>query len=153
MKNYFPAIAVLLAALGVAVTLRSPKNSDEYDAVAFGQLPTLVNGRVKPIDTVARTSLLVMQGRQRVKTFEGRTLSPSEWLLDVLYRPDVANTYPVFEIVNPDVLALFDLTTERVTAENATRSPSSRRASRSSIANPSWRTRLRTRTARGFSRR
>jgi ABC-type transport system involved in cytochrome c biogenesis permease subunit len=111
MKTYFPAAAIILAVLAVVVTLRSPTNRDEYDAVGFGRLPTLVNGRVKPIDTVARTSLLVLQGRQRVTTFEGRSLTPAEWLLDVLYRPELANTYPVFEIVHPDVLALFDLTT------------------------------------------
>ncbi len=113
MKNYFPPIAILLALIAVAVTLRSPRNSDEYDVVAFGRLPTLVNGRVKPLDTVARTSLLVMQGSQAVRTFEGRSLAPAEWLLDALYRPEVANTYPVFEIVHPEVLALLDLTPDK----------------------------------------
>ncbi len=110
MKNYFPLAAVLAAIAAVAVTLVPPHNPAQYDVVGFGQLPTLVNGRVKPIDTVARTTLLVLQGRQRVGTFEGQTLMPTEWLLDVLFRPEVANSYPVFEIVHPDVLALFDLT-------------------------------------------
>lgn len=111
MKNYFAPAALLLAVFSVALTLRAPKNPAEYDVVGFSRLPTLVNGRVKPLDTVARTSLLVLQGRQRVTTFEGRSLAPSEWLLDVLYRTELANTYPVFEIVHPEVLALFDLTT------------------------------------------
>ncbi len=110
MKKYFPAIIALLAIVAVALTVRAPRNPDEYDVVGFSRLPTLVNGRVKPLDTVARTTLLVLQGRQRVRTFEGRTLTPGEWLLDALYRPELANTYPVFEIVHPDVLALFDLT-------------------------------------------
>lgn len=111
MKNTFPAIAVVLALAIVAVSLRPSHNRDEFDVVGFSRLPTLVNGRVKPLDTVARTTLLVLQGRQRVTTTEGQTLLAGEWLLDVLYRPDLANTYPVFEIVHPDVLALFDLTT------------------------------------------
>jgi ABC-type transport system involved in cytochrome c biogenesis permease subunit len=111
MKNFFPPLAILLTIVTVAVTLRAPKNPDEYDVVGFSRLPTLVNGRVKPLDTVARTSLLVLQGRQRVKTFEGRSVAPAEWLLDVVYRPEVANGYPVFAIDHPDVLALFDLTT------------------------------------------
>ena len=111
MKNYFPAIAAILALLVVAVSLRPPHNAGDYDVVGFSRLPTLVNGRVKPLDTVARTTLLVLQGRQRVTTPEGATLSPGEWLLDALYRPEIANTYPVFEIVHPDVLAVFDLTT------------------------------------------
>ena len=40
----------------------------------------------------------------------GGWISPAgEWLLDVLYRPKVADTYQTFEIVHPDVLALFNL--------------------------------------------
>jgi ABC-type transport system involved in cytochrome c biogenesis permease subunit len=111
MKKYLPLAAVVVGLLAFAATLRTPRNPADYDVVGFGGLPTLVNGRVKPLDTVARTSLLVFQGRQRVTTSDGRTLMPSEWLLDVLFRPEVANTYPVFEIVHPDVLALFDVTT------------------------------------------
>src|ERR1051326_216525 len=103
MKKYFPALVALSAMLLVALTLRSPRNPDEYDIVTFGRLPTLVNGRVKPFDTVARTSLLMMQGRQRVTTAEGRTLAPTEWLLDVLYRPARVDDYQTFEIVPPEI--------------------------------------------------
>ena len=113
MKSLFPALAALTALVSVAVTLRAPRSSGDYDIVAFGRLPTLVNGRLKPLDTVARTSLLVTQGRQRVSTADGRTISPDEWLLDVLFRPVLANSYQTFEIVHPDVLTLFDLTPEQ----------------------------------------
>src|SRR5688572_1323444 len=113
MKKLFPLLVTLLTIVALAATLRAPRNSDEYDVTGFSRLPTLVNGRVKPLDTVARTSLLMLQGRQTVRSFEGRSLTPSEWLLDVLFRPEKANTYPVFEIVHPEVLALFDLTTEQ----------------------------------------
>ncbi len=100
-------------ALWVGTTLfpRAPKS--DYDLAAFGKLPTLVNGRVKPLDTVARTTLLVLQGRQRVTDKDGRALPPAEWLLDMLFRPAVANTYAVFEVVHPDVLTLFNLTPEQ----------------------------------------
>jgi ABC-type transport system involved in cytochrome c biogenesis permease subunit len=113
MKKYFVPFVVLAALLGVALTLRPTRNPGEYDVVGFGRLPVLVNGRIKPLDTVARTTLLMLQGRQRVATSDERALSPDEWLLDVIYRPEVANSYPTFEIVHPEVLALFDLTTEQ----------------------------------------
>ncbi len=113
MKSFFPALAALAALVTVAVTLRAPRSSGDYDIVAFGRLPTLVNGRLKPLDTVARTSLLITQGRQRVTAADGRTISPDEWLLDVLFRPALANSYQTFEIVHPDVLTLFDLTPEQ----------------------------------------
>ena len=105
-KSLFPALATLAALVAVAVTLRAPRNTSDYDVVGFSRLPTLVNGRLKPLDTVARTTLLLTQGRQRVTTPTGATLTPGEWLLDVLYRPKVADTYQTFEIVHPDVLAL-----------------------------------------------
>jgi ABC-type transport system involved in cytochrome c biogenesis permease subunit len=113
VKSLFPAFVVLTALIAVAGTLRAPQGSGAYDTVAFGRLPTLVNGRLKPLDTVARTSLLVMQGRQRVTTPDGRTLSPDEWLLDVLFQPTLANGYQTFEIVHPDALTLFNLTREQ----------------------------------------
>ena len=112
MKSIFPALTALVAIVAVSITLRAPRNSGDYDFVAFGRLPTLVNGRLKPLDTVARTSLLVSQGRQRVTTADGTAISPDEWLLDVLFRPALANSYQTFEIVHPDVLTLFNLTPE-----------------------------------------
>jgi ABC-type transport system involved in cytochrome c biogenesis permease subunit len=109
MKRYIPTLLTALAVIGVAATLRAPRNPDAYNAVGFGELPTLVNGRIKPLDTVARASLLLLQGRQRVTTPAGQTLVPAEWLLDMLYRPEKADAYQVFEVVHPDVLALLNL--------------------------------------------
>ncbi|MEJ1972358.1 MAG: cytochrome c biogenesis protein ResB [Lacunisphaera sp.] len=100
----------VLAVAFVLASLFPFRPKSEYDLTAFGRLPTLVNGRTKPLDTVARTSLLVLQGRQRVVTADSRTLIPVEWLLDMFYRPAVANSYPVIEVVHPDVLTLLNLT-------------------------------------------
>jgi ABC-type transport system involved in cytochrome c biogenesis permease subunit len=111
MKRKLSALAVLLAVIAVAFTLRAPRNPAAYDVTGFGVLPTLVNGRVKPLDTVARTSLLMMQGRQRLTAADGRNVTPEEWLLDMLFTPAVADHYAVFEIVHPDALAMLDLQT------------------------------------------
>jgi len=113
MKKSFPLLVLAAAIILVALSLRPPRNTDAYDLVAFGRLPTLVNGRLKPLDTVARTTLLTMQGRQRVVATDGRSLAPTAWLLDVLYHPEAADTYQTFEIVHPDVLTLFDLTPDQ----------------------------------------
>ena len=112
MKRFFPLLVLLTAAAGLLASLRAPGNRGDYDIAAFSRLPTLVNGRIKPLDTVARTSLLVMQGRQRVTAPVGQSVAPAEWLLDVLFRPDVARGYQVFEIVHPETLALLNLTTD-----------------------------------------
>ncbi len=116
MKKFLPWIVLLVALAGVAATLVPPHNSSDFDVIGFGRLPVLVNGRIKPLDTVARTSLLQLQSRQRVvlpvvaKDAEPPELTPDEWLLDVFFRGDTADTYQTFEIVHPDVLTLFNLT-------------------------------------------
>jgi ABC-type transport system involved in cytochrome c biogenesis permease subunit len=112
MNRLLPFLIVLAAVAFVATSLRRERNQREFDLEAFGRLPTLVNGRIKPLDTVARTSLMVLQGRQNVRTLDGATMTPAEWLLDMMYRPVQANEYPVFEIVHPEVLSLTGLTVE-----------------------------------------
>lgn len=110
--NSFPALVTVAALLAVALTLRPPQPAGDFDTAAFGRLPVLVNGRVKPLDTVARTSLLMMQGRQRVAAPNGERVTPIEWLLDTMYRAHVADHYAVFEITHPDLLAVLNLSPE-----------------------------------------
>ncbi|MDE3084962.1 MAG: cytochrome C biogenesis protein, partial [Verrucomicrobiota bacterium] len=112
MKKFFPLIVFLFALAWVGVTLLPPRPSGEFDLAGFARLPALADGRLKPLDTVARTSLLELQGHQRFLTPDGRTLTPIEWLLDVLYHADLADHYQHFRIDNLDTLALFDLRPE-----------------------------------------
>ncbi|HEY0945812.1 MAG TPA: cytochrome c biogenesis protein CcsA [Opitutaceae bacterium] len=112
MKRLIPLLVLALGALYLASTFFPRKPQSEFDLEGFGRLPVLVNGRVKPLDTVARTSLLMMQGRQRFKAPNGETLSPQEWLLDVVFRANVADNYQHFEIVHPELLDLFGLRPE-----------------------------------------
>jgi ABC-type transport system involved in cytochrome c biogenesis permease subunit len=112
MKRFIPLLVLLLGAIWLASTLREKVPESDFDVNGFGRLPVLVNGRIKPMDTVARSSLLQLQGRQRVTTAAGDKLSPTQWLLDVYFRSEQAATYRTFEIVHPDLLTLFNLTTE-----------------------------------------
>ncbi|HYD84340.1 MAG TPA: hypothetical protein VEA63_09810, partial [Opitutus sp.] len=69
MKKLFPWIVLAIGVLYAASSFRALRNPSEhtaFDIVGFGQLPVVTNGRVKPLDTVARTSILLFQGRQRV---------------------------------------------------------------------------------------
>ncbi len=111
MKPLFPTLAAVAALLAVGYTLRPVRNAGAFDLAGFGETPALVNGRIKPLDTVARTTLLTLQGRQRVQAPDGRPLTPDEWFLDVMLRPALADTYRTFEIVHPDVLSLLSLAT------------------------------------------
>ena len=111
MKKIFPLLLLLLGIAYVASTLRAPADpADAPDTVAFGRLPALVGGRIKPLDTVARATLLQFQGRQTVRLADGTRITPSRWIADVLLDDRKANSYQVFEIVHPDLLALLKLT-------------------------------------------
>lgn len=107
MKRSLPFLILVLGAGYLGLTLLPPRSTGEFDLRAFARLPVLLNGRVQPFDTVARNSLLLMQGRQRFIAPDGQTLSPAEWLLDVLFNPAVADDYQHFLIQNPEVLAVF----------------------------------------------
>jgi ABC-type transport system involved in cytochrome c biogenesis permease subunit len=116
MKKLLPILA-LVAALGfVARSLIPAKNPTGFNITGFGELPVLVNGRIKPLDTVARTSLLQLQERQRVSSpLTGELVSsPTEWLLEVVFRPEKADTFPTFAIDNPDLLALIGKTEDNL---------------------------------------
>jgi ABC-type transport system involved in cytochrome c biogenesis permease subunit len=108
-ERHFALGVFLIALASVAMTLVPERNSGEFDLKGFGQLPVLADGRMKPFDTIARTGLLVIQGRQRIALPDDRRVAPDEWLLDVLFKPELADQYPVFRIDNSEVLSLFDL--------------------------------------------
>src|SRR5258705_1070046 len=86
---------------------------DGFDLATFGRLPVAIGARVRPIDSVARMGLLQVRGTVDVPLAEnagtiqigGNRLSATEWLLELLVKPDVADTRRVFPIGDPAVLA------------------------------------------------
>ena len=120
MKKFI-SIALLLVGLAIiAKSLVPARNSGPFDVVGFSRLPVLVNGRVKPFDTVARSTLLVLCNATAndssqssfILTPDHRELNPDEWLLDVLFRAERADTYQILAIDNPDLLTLLNLRRE-----------------------------------------
>lgn len=104
-----PWIVTALMALWVLSALRSPTSKAEFDSVGFGRLPAVLNGRLQPLDSVARNALLVMRGKQAV-ALDDRTMLPArEWLLEVAFKPEVADTRKVFRIDHPDLRGLLKL--------------------------------------------
>ena len=116
MKKLLPLLALVIAVGFAAKSLRPAKNESAFDIVGFSKLPVLVNGRLKPLDTVARSSLLQLQARQRVSSptvSEPLVASPTEWLIEVMFRPENADTFPTFAIDHPDLLSLVGKTEDR----------------------------------------
>jgi ABC-type transport system involved in cytochrome c biogenesis permease subunit len=108
MKRFLPWIIFAIAAGSIATNWLPPKTGKgDIDFTAFGRIPVLVGGRVKPLDTVARNSLLIIHGKQELSLEGGRRLSGTHWLADVLFNAPVADQYPVFIVQNSEVLGLF----------------------------------------------
>ena len=112
LARFIPLAVLLLGALYLASTLREPASPSPFQLNELGRVPVLVNGRIKPLDTVARTSILTIRGNQLVKKPDGTYITPIEWLADTLFAPAKADTYQVFLIENHEVLDLLDLKVE-----------------------------------------
>ena len=106
MTRRMPLFVVLVAAVCVFQGLFPQPHAQPASVAAFGRLPVLSEGRIKPLDSVARSTLLVIQGRQRVELPDGAELTPDEWLLDVMFFPEKADDYRVFVVDNTDLLSL-----------------------------------------------
>lgn len=86
-----------------------PRFSNGFDISSFQKLPIQEGGRIKPLDTLARNYLLMISGKQSIPLPDNpkKRLNAITWLLDLTMRPEIANTYSVFRIDNPEVLGLF----------------------------------------------
>ena len=109
MKKLVYIIVLALVLVVFGREFRPDQNESGYDIYNFAELPVQVGGRIKPLDSVARNTLLILSARQKVETPEGRWLTPIEWFMDLTMRPEVADTYRVFKIEFPDDLGLVGL--------------------------------------------
>ncbi len=96
---------VMAAALLYAISpLFQHDRQGGFEMEKFGRLPVLLNGRIKPLDTVARNSLLIIHGKQTLENEQG-ALSPIDWLAEVLMKQDEADLRKIFVIRNPETLS------------------------------------------------
>lgn len=112
MKKFVPLIVLLLGAAWLLSTLFPRQPASEFDLDGFGRLPVLANGRIKPLDTVARSTLLQLQGRQRVSDPSiamAYPASPIAWLADSFFSKERSGTYPTFRIDSPPLLTLMGI--------------------------------------------
>ncbi len=115
MKKWLPLFLTGVMAAWFLSTLRPPQDQD-FAWSQFGRLPILYKGRVKPIDSLARNSLLQIREKQeanlepwKAHTAHPKIISATEWLGTLVMDPAKADEWPVFRIDNPDVIALLRL--------------------------------------------
>ncbi len=106
-----PALIAVLAMIYLTMPFTSKPQGD-LDVAAFGSLPASYAGRFKPLDTVARTSLMTISGRQSVRT-EERKIDATTWLLELIAQPEQAADRVIFRVDHPDLRATLHLPESR----------------------------------------
>jgi ABC-type transport system involved in cytochrome c biogenesis permease subunit len=113
-SRYVPWAVLALAVLYLVYDVAKPaKDRGPMHLEALGRLPVLDGGRVQPLDSVARRSLMLIRGTQTFYDEDGVEHSAMKWVLDVMTSPPgrggPADRYKVFRIENDEVLALLAL--------------------------------------------
>jgi hypothetical protein len=115
MERFLPwfNFGVFLVYLAAAM-FRPARSREGFNLAEFGRLPLLMNGRVQPIDSVARLGLFQIRGTTTVpleKTglLTRGSLGATEWLLEVMTKPDAADARHIFPIQDPTLLRTLDL--------------------------------------------
>jgi len=101
-----PTLCLLVVA---AAVFKATRPSTGLDFKNFGSLPVVSNGRVQPLDSLARNALLAIHGKQRVPG-EDAPASPAAWLAELNFSPALADTRKIFLIHHDDLLGLTKLT-------------------------------------------
>jgi ABC-type transport system involved in cytochrome c biogenesis permease subunit len=110
MKKFLPWIIALVFVAWTVSQMVPRKQPSGIDVAGFDRLPVLAGGRVMPMDSLARVSLTLMNHYGAYKGPDRRQIeSQSQWLLDVMIVPERADDSKIFEVSNPDLLALFQL--------------------------------------------
>ena len=104
MKQFLRAIPAIVAVLVLAwISSKAVPPRDDDGAAqirAFGELPVVFQGRVKPFDTLARNSLVILSDRQTFVDANGDRQPAIRWLLDVISQSEAAEKHKVFRIEN-----------------------------------------------------
>lgn len=115
LQQLLPWIVLVLGIVYAGQKVARPDTIESrFDLNSFRQIPVSANGRTKPLDTVARNSLMNISGRQSIRTDDGR-VSAIEWYIELITNPEQSIEREVFRIDHPDVLALIGLDTEKRT--------------------------------------
>lgn len=110
--GYFLAAFAIVLGFGTVLFFQRPTKGP-IDWESLGKIAVVCNGRLQPLDSVARNSLLVIHGRRSLYISEqsefalqngvsGR-VSALRWLMEVISRPEIADKMPVFRIDHPEL--------------------------------------------------
>ena len=80
--------------------------TESFDLEGFSRIPVLRGGRVKPIDSVARNTLLVLRNKRTALDGDGNKVPAINWFAEVLFNPEAADNLKTFLVDHDQVLGL-----------------------------------------------
>ena len=114
---------VVLMIFGVYAvsTFRAPKDVTDFNLREFGKLPVSADGRIKPLDSLARTNLMIISRMQSIPkknappdyTRSRRAVSAVQWMLEVIINKPHARHYRIFYIADEELISLLKLDANR----------------------------------------
>ena len=96
---------ILLFSIWTSLYISVPSFAGTAVYEELAEVPILSEGRVKPLDTFARTHLLAFSGKSKLP--DGQLAI--DWLAEVLFAPNAAVYKKIFDIRNPQVLASLEI--------------------------------------------
>jgi ABC-type transport system involved in cytochrome c biogenesis permease subunit len=123
-RRWAPWAIVAIFALWIVGSMRPQAPRTAFNVDEFGKLPAVLEGRIQPMDSVARNTLLVMRSKQTLaldeeatmasmdRTVKTKRMSAIEWLLEVMTRPEQADKRKVFRIDHPEVKSMLKVPEE-----------------------------------------
>lgn len=110
LQRYLPIFFGVICVLVLGRSLfTNPYPNQEFDFDSFSQIPVLHQGRIKPIDSFARNSLMIINDKQVFRDAENKSQPAIRWLLDVTSAKPIARDHKVFRIEHDGVLSLMGL--------------------------------------------
>ncbi|MGN6385215.1 MAG: hypothetical protein ACTHMT_03140, partial [Verrucomicrobiota bacterium] len=121
-QKWLPWVVVIVMAAWVIGGIKERGPKTPFHVEEFAKLPVLLGGRIQPMDSVARNTLLVLRGKGSVIATEkpqeelgfmelskAPKMSAAEWMLEAMTRPQEADKRYIFRIDNGEALSLLKL--------------------------------------------
>ncbi len=106
----FPWLVVGATGLFLIYTMMPPNTaSGKMNIEEFGSIPVVHEGRIKPLDSVARNTMMILSNRQEYKDENGTMQPALKWLMDAMAQKESARRAKIFRIDNDQVVAQLEL--------------------------------------------
>ena len=106
------ALLALIVGLLFLRQFMSERCTTDFDIGGFAALPAQEGGRIKPVDTVARSALLLIASRTSYTNQEDERIGAVEWFTELAMNPTLSAERRVFRIDHPEVAGILGVNHE-----------------------------------------